>query len=394
VENIEKLPTDRNGHRFEKIYNFRDLSISSGGLIQPGKIYRMATPAEATPADVDYFVNVMGVKTILDLRTTCESDDDAGDKPLRKMYHRIPETHSHNLAYVNRIHQEHDKLMIQLPILPSNVSFLGELSYANKAKLAYFYLRGQKDRSNAIISDMMVNLKLQGLYRLMLRTSWKNILRALEICSNQEFYPIVIHCSQGKDRTGMLTAMILNCCDTPGDIVQNDYHRSEMELEPLRLSPDYMARNFKKAAGLGLDMTSWMLAPVEAMQYVKTWINDHYGSVSGYLEWIGFTPILQDNLSLTLKTDNSHVAKQAQQTALNEMAEDLDPKNEDKQVNRAGTPKGEACECKTQSKHHHRPTVKVFSLVDLIKPAIHRHHIRKGRHGRARAEQQYTFMEN
>eukprot|EP01119_Soliformovum_irregulare_P019128 TRINITY_DN6000_c0_g1_i2.p1 TRINITY_DN6000_c0_g1~~TRINITY_DN6000_c0_g1_i2.p1 ORF type:complete len:362 (+),score=81.53 TRINITY_DN6000_c0_g1_i2:46-1086(+) len=328
----ENLPTDQNNHRFEAICNFRDLSTSSGGRIKPGKIYRMATPSEATPADIDYFVNKMGVKTILDLRTVCESDDDAGDKPLRQLYHRIPESHSHNLAYVNRLHHQYNRLMIQLPILPSNVSFLGELSYVNKAKLAYFYLRGEKDRSNAIISDMMVKLKLQGLYRLMLRTSWKNILRALQICSNVDYHPIVIHCSQGKDRTGMLTAMILNCCNVPANLVQDDYHRSEMELERLRLNPDYMARNFKKAAGLGLDMTSWMLAPVEALTEVKQWIVAHYGSVSGYLEWIGFNPILQENLG-TLLMEHSHSveAKEAQQTALQEMAEDLDPKNEEKQ---------------------------------------------------------------
>jgi protein-tyrosine phosphatase len=45
-------------------------------------------------------------------------------------------------------------------------------------------------------------------------------------------YPILIHCTQGKDRTGLLVALILLLLDVPLDAITYDYCLSESELLP------------------------------------------------------------------------------------------------------------------------------------------------------------------
>jgi hypothetical protein len=79
-------------YKFAGICNFRDLHESSNGIIPAGKIFRSATPSEATPEDAQHLIDKLGIKTILDLRTTAESSLDIGDNILRREFTVIPET--------------------------------------------------------------------------------------------------------------------------------------------------------------------------------------------------------------------------------------------------------------------------------------------------------------
>ena len=74
-------------HGLEQVPNFRDCVNGWAGLA-PGRMYRGATPANATPADVEYLVDTLGIKTLIDLRSTDEAGGDVGD---RLVYHRFSE---------------------------------------------------------------------------------------------------------------------------------------------------------------------------------------------------------------------------------------------------------------------------------------------------------------
>jgi len=275
------------------VSNFRDLYESSQGIIPAGKIFRCATPSEATAEDVRHIVDKLGIKTILDLRTTAESSLDIGENLLRREYTVVPEGSLFKHTEIERLREDHRRMLYQIPIIPSNLSFLRELPYTAKAKLAFYSAFGYTTESHRIIGDMMTNLKLQGLYRLILKTSWKNLLKALEILSDPKNYPVMIHCTQGKDRTGMLVSLIMHMCQVPQSVITSDYAKSEKELEPMRLNAEYMKRNFARAEGLGLDMTSWMLAPADAIEETHTFVNSNFGGYPQYLEWIGFKVIQQ-----------------------------------------------------------------------------------------------------
>lgn len=290
---VESIP---GSYKLEGVVNFRDIGPSSGGILKSGRIFRSATPSESTTKDVEFVVQKLGVKTILDLRTSAESAADIGEKLLRKEFCVISETDVFRIPEIETLRQKHGRLLYQLPILPSNLSFLRELGTGAKAKLAFYEIFGMKDQSNRIISDMMVKLRLQGLYRLMLKTSWRNILRALDLLSDPENYPILIHCTQGKDRTGMLVSLLMQTCQVNDEVIVSDYCKSELELEKMRLDPIYMKRNFAKAANLGLDMTSWMLSPAEAIEDTIKWVKTEFGGYPNYMQWIGFNLGMQAKL--------------------------------------------------------------------------------------------------
>lgn len=46
-------------------------------------------------------------------------------------------------------------------------------------------------------------------------------------------YPIEIHCTQGKDRTGMVSAFILSIAGVPEDIIVSDYAKTQKGLVPV-----------------------------------------------------------------------------------------------------------------------------------------------------------------
>jgi protein-tyrosine phosphatase len=51
------------------------------------------------------------------------------------------------------------------------------------------------------------------------------------VLSKKESYPVLYHCSAGKDRTGILTALLLELLGTPRDVIYDDY------LHSMRITP-------------------------------------------------------------------------------------------------------------------------------------------------------------
>lgn len=43
--------------------------------------------------------------------------------------------------------------------------------------------------------------------------------------------PVLIHCEQGKDRTGVVIAMILSACGVDRDVILDDYSKSREGLD-------------------------------------------------------------------------------------------------------------------------------------------------------------------
>ena len=143
---------------------------------------------------------------------------------------------------------------------------------------------------------------LLGLNKLMLIHSGEEIAEILRICANASNYPICYHCSSGlilpppplsifsqnppsnifpgKDRTGLISALILSLCGvSKADVVAN-YHLSETLLEAV--IPLIEAENEDKGL-VGFDGT-----PSEVMEQTLDFIDSEWGSVPSYLKSIGF----------------------------------------------------------------------------------------------------------
>ena len=57
------------------------------------------------------------------------------------------------------------------------------------------------------------------------------IARALRVFAHAENLPIIIHCIHGKDRTGLIIALLLLLLGVDEPTVVLDYAKSELELK-------------------------------------------------------------------------------------------------------------------------------------------------------------------
>ena len=122
--------------------------------------------------------------------------------------------------------------------------------------------------------------------------------------------PVVIHCVQGKDRTGLLVMLCQSILGVPDGEIVECYSRSE-EAFPSRSSPSTSSSSATVASaaadggesgdggnpGTGnepapkrgkLDRRVFSGAPPHVMLKTLEWIRSRYGSVLGYLDDIGF----------------------------------------------------------------------------------------------------------
>jgi Tyrosine phosphatase family len=133
---------------------------------------------------------------------------------------------------------------------------------------------------------------LPMLNELLLRFGAPGIRFVLTLCANPARHPIAFYCTAGKDRTGIIAAIILALCGADAEDVVEDYTLS---------ANVYAEMNDHKAmvgalSQRNLDPKTFLGAPAGVMRDTLLAINATYGSVQGYCTWIGFGPELQEQL--------------------------------------------------------------------------------------------------
>jgi protein-tyrosine phosphatase len=107
------------------------------------------------------------------------------------------------------------------------------------------------------------------------------------LCAENAF-PALVHCSAGKDRTGIVVAMILAVLGVPDDVIAADYALSGGYLDPTQTAA---IGQLKAGTGLGDELTEELLgSPPQLILEVLTFARDHEGSVDGYLLAHGLSP--------------------------------------------------------------------------------------------------------
>ncbi|KAI8577642.1 hypothetical protein K450DRAFT_251056 [Umbelopsis ramanniana AG] len=108
-------------------------------------------------------------------------------------------------------------------------------------------------------------------------TSAKGIQDVLDILSDPERLPALIHCEQGKDRTGVIIAMVLSACGVDRQVIVDDYSKSRqglvIEYEDVK----------DEMNDLGLDDEFAKTRP-EAIENMFVHLEETYGSVATFLE--------------------------------------------------------------------------------------------------------------
>lgn len=104
--------------------------------------------------------------------------------------------------------------------------------------------------------------------------------QALEVYIDPQAYPILVHCTQGKDRSGLIIMIVLFILRVPVDAVKEDYILSGQGLDRVRES---MMDEIRE---IGMD-EKYILAPGEVVEEVWKFLQEG-GGVDVYLDGIGF----------------------------------------------------------------------------------------------------------
>jgi protein-tyrosine phosphatase len=117
----------------------------------------------------------------------------------------------------------------------------------------------------------------------------RRIVEALEIIAEPANHPLVFHCSAGKDRTGILAAIILGILGVADEDIINDYCLSASYIEALynRIRSEPQMDEDAKS----LPDFFWKVVP-ESMALFLTTLKQEYGSAEQYIKAQGAEPEL------------------------------------------------------------------------------------------------------
>lgn len=239
--------------------NFRDLGgyiNADGAQIKWEHIYRsgdLTTLADTETA----IVNDLGLNIIVDIRSHDDIDRDGYDKTY------AGNEEIYDFLYCNS----------------GDPVFLADLPDHPLKKLAV-------DVRLVDYPNWYVNI---------LEQNKEGIKAAFEHYADPSAYPILVHCTQGKDRAGVVSALLLLLLDVPESTIVDDF----------LLTCDLTAKDIEeRMAGLegilpvldivpeGITAEDWrpmLECPQDAMENLLNHVETTYGEVESFLESIGIT---------------------------------------------------------------------------------------------------------
>src|SRR4029450_1214987 len=113
----------------------------------------------------------------------------------------------------------------------------------------------------------------------------RNVAAAIRAVANAPEGGVVIHCAGGKDRTGLLTALLLHVAGGGVDEIAADYSLSEERLRP-RHEQWFAEAETKEDLERMKRMSQ---TPAESIEGVFEELERRYGSVDGYLHQAGLS---------------------------------------------------------------------------------------------------------
>jgi hypothetical protein len=220
----------------EGLDNVRDvggLPLRDGGRTRPGVLLRSASLHYLTPGDVEHLVDVLGLKLVLDLRTRREVDRDGPTAVAR--------------AGVETV---------WLSFLAENGEPLPEAD----------------DDLDPMVHNYLGYLSQRG----------ENVVQAVRRLAAPGAGPALVHCAAGKDRTGVLVALVLDAVGVQRPAVLADYMLSAEQVPT-------MFRRWTTAAGepMPADLTPH-LPRAEVMATVLARLDAEHGTgeVGGAAGWL------------------------------------------------------------------------------------------------------------
>lgn len=158
---------------------------------------------------------------------------------------------------------------------------------------------GFAEKSRELAMDKINEGGLSNMYHCLLESSDAEIAAALRLLlsSAERGAPALFFCRAGKDRTGLVSALLLSVCGADDDSILNDYVLSDdPRAQEIALGGLEKSRDLQ-----GLDTRAFARAPREALAEALRRLRAKHGSVGRYLdERAGFTLAEQARLRAAL----------------------------------------------------------------------------------------------
>ena len=128
---------------------------------------------------------------------------------------------------------------------------------------------------------------LEEVYRVMLDQNGPVFAGVLRLAADPANRPLVIHCTAGKDRTGLTVALLLLALGVPEETVVADYTLSNYAFDVLagRMRPE-MARLYSFGFNEA-QLQPLLLAEARTLRGALAYIRRRYGSLDWYLQRAG-----------------------------------------------------------------------------------------------------------
>jgi protein-tyrosine phosphatase len=121
-------------------------------------------------------------------------------------------------------------------------------------------------------------------YKEMLDDAAPQIIGALEVLAAPDAHPAVFHCTAGKDRTGLLSALVLSLIGVPEETVVADYALSGEAMERLRAK---LILKYPDGKDVIADIDEVFSANPANMVELFAYLRERYGSVAEYAVTVG-----------------------------------------------------------------------------------------------------------
>jgi protein-tyrosine phosphatase len=134
-------------------------------------------------------------------------------------------------------------------------------------------------------------------YKEMLDDAAPQIIGALGALAAPEARPAVFHCTAGKDRTGLLSALLLSLLGVPEETVIGDYALSGQAMERLRAK---LMIKYPDGKDVIADIDEVFSAEPANMVDLFAYLRERYGSVADYAATVGVPDLVISRLRETL----------------------------------------------------------------------------------------------
>lgn len=228
--------TEYGSERFvplETIFNLRDLgglAAMDGSKVRTGLVFRSDQFGNATAADIDYLVDEIGLKTVVDLRRPTE------------------------IAATGSFPRDRGVDVRDLELL---------------------HIRWESIDRDAAREESPVPFLIER-YSAMVETGAVAIRDTLELMTSAT--PMVFHCMAGKDRTGITAAVALKLLGVSDDDIAADY----------ALTGEGMGRYYRWRQRTGQAPNEGLHPHAAAMYGLLRNIDTHFGGMENYARAIDF----------------------------------------------------------------------------------------------------------